>query len=211
MVCVILFYFLFNESFVFIFFGGTALFWFMVLLTAPFHIQYLIENWDTKLIVDGDGQTVSIEKNKQTVTYNVQDLRIERHLLGHHKPGREKSARPIPFDYYGYVKIKTKDKAVFYITSLMTDPFDFPLPIDETVYGFTFINKTELIISEKRKQVKFIKEQKIEEYIEKFNKLSDETLIEKMSNFKRYEIEAVEAAKCILNERQKTTAAARKI
>jgi hypothetical protein len=158
-----------------IFLIGTSVFWLMVLVTIPFHIQYLTENWNTILWIDNERQTVTIEDKSGSFSYNVQDIRTERYLVGHHKPGMIKSYKPIPFDYYGYVKIRTKDKKVFYITSLMIDPFNFPLPISETKYGFPFINKTEPTIADKRKRIEVTKKRKIEEYSERFSKLSNDT------------------------------------
>jgi hypothetical protein len=190
-----------------IFLIGTSVFWLTVLMTTPFHIQYLLENWDTRLSVDKERQTVTIEDKSGVFTYDFQEVRTERHLVGHHKPGMIKSYKPVPFDYYGYVKIKTKDRKVFYITSLMTDPFDFPIPINETKYGFPFISKNEQTIDEKRKEIEFNREKKIEKYIERFSKLSNETLLEKVNDSKRYEVEAIEAAKYLIRERQKITTA----
>jgi hypothetical protein len=182
--------------------------WFVVILpTVIFHSQYLLENWNTKMTIDQSNRTVEIDNGGGTCKYAFEDLKNERHLLGRYRPDRMKNWQPIPFDYYGYVKIKTKDNKVFYITSLMTDPFDFPLPISETKYRFPFINKTEYIFDDKRKQIEFTKNRKIEEYIERFSKLSNDTLLEKVNNSKKYEIEAVEAAEYLLSERQKITTA----
>jgi hypothetical protein len=206
-------YFMFHNEFNWwtIFLVGPSLLWFAVLITAPLHIQYLTENWNTKLWIDNERQMVTIEDKSGSFSYSVQDLKTERYVGAQHKPGMIKSGKPIPFDYYGYVKIRTKDRKVFYITSLMTDPFDFPLPISEAKYGLTFINKTDLTIADKRKQIEFTKNQKIEEYIERFSKLSNDTLHEKVNNSKRYEIEAVRAAEYVLSERQKVATANTKL
>lgn len=177
----------------------------MVVMTMPFHIQYLIENWDTRLIIDIKEQVVTIEEKNYSYTCKFEDLRTERYLGGHHKPGRIKSFEPIPFDYYGYVKIRTKDERFFYITSLMTDPFDFPLPISHTKYGFPIINKRERTMAEKRRHITFTKRQKTEEYIERFSMLPQDILLEKVNNAKRYEIEAVKAAEFVLDQRKKIT------
>jgi hypothetical protein len=191
-------YFIFHSVFNWwiILLVGTSLFWTAVLVTAPLHLQYLIENWSTRLYIDNEAQIVTIENESGSFTYTFQETKTERHLGGHHKPGMIKSFTPVPFDYYGYVKIQTRDGKSFYITSLMTDPFDFPLPISETRYWLPFINKSEHTLADTQKQ-------KIDEYIERFSSLSNDTLLKKVSNTKRYEIEAVKAAEYLLRERQK--------
>jgi hypothetical protein len=70
-----------------IFLIGTSVFWLMVLMTIPFHIQYLAENWNTKLCIDNERLTATIEDKSGSFTYNLKDIRTERYLVGHHKPG----------------------------------------------------------------------------------------------------------------------------
>lgn len=184
---------------------GTLPIWLAVLMLMPFYIQYLNENWNTILSIDTEKQAITIEDKSGSFTYAVQDVRIIRYLVKHHKPGMIKSYDPVPFDYYGYFKISAAGKKVFYITSLMVDPFDFPLPFQETKYGFPYINKSEPTVHDRRRQIEFTRQQKVEEYVERFSKLSDDTLREKVSNPKRYEVEAVEAAEYLLGQRQKVT------
>jgi hypothetical protein len=184
---------------------GSFSIWLAIVMLAPFHIQYLAENWNTTLCVDTEKQTVTIEDKTGSYIYSFHDIKIVRYLIRHHKPGMIKSYDPVPFDYYGYLKINAPDKKIFYITSLMIDPFDFQLPITETKYGVPFINKTEPTVADKRRQIEFTKKHKVEEYVERFSKLSDDTLREKINNPKRYEVEAVEAANNVLNRRRKVT------
>src|SRR5436190_174322 len=96
----------------------------------PFHLQYLLINWTTTLIVDKKLGELEIRDKGKIYKYKFSNIETERKLLGHYRPDRTKSWTPIPFDYYGYVKIKTVDKREFIITSLMADPFDFPLAVD---------------------------------------------------------------------------------
>src|SRR5688572_11142018 len=79
------------------------LFWLVtsVAMTLPFHIQYLVTNWDTKLIIDNESKTLEIIQSGTSYKYRFSDLTIYRHILGHYRPDRKKSWTPIPFDYYG--------------------------------------------------------------------------------------------------------------
>lgn len=123
--------------------------------------------------------------NGQTVdSFKFSDIAIQRHILGHYKPGRKKSWTPIPFDYYGYINIKTNDDRNFTITSLIANPFKFPLKIDSTIYRFPFI-KTEIT----KKDLEVIKALKIEEterrinyFIKNFSSISKEELEMKLKN-----------------------------
>jgi hypothetical protein len=181
------------------------LFWSVtsVLFLMPFHIQYLMRNWDTKLIIDNELKTIEIQENRQTFKYKFSDISTERHLLGHH---RTKSYQPIPFDYYGYVKIKTADKKCFIVTSLMADPFKFPLKIDSTKYRLTFIER-DIPEEEIKRRNDQIREQKINEFRESFDKLTDDKLIYKLENRDKFDKEAIIAAERIMEQRRKITTA----
>jgi len=119
------------------------LFWLVtsVGMSLPFHINYLKTNWRTKLIVDNHAKTIRIIKSGQVFNYNFSEIKITRFILGHYRPDRTKSWTPIPFDYYGYLKIETDDNKTHYLTSLMLDPFNSPLPINNTEYEFPIIWK----------------------------------------------------------------------
>lgn len=117
------------------------LFWLVtsVAMTLPFHINYLLANRQTKLIVDDNLKTIKLIQSRQEYNYKISDIKVTRHILGHYRPDRTKSWTPIPFDYYGYLQIRTKDNREVYLTSLMLDPFKPPLPVDKTEYGFPII------------------------------------------------------------------------
>jgi hypothetical protein len=184
------------------------LFWLIVAVVPAllFHLPYLSENRRTKMTIDQVAKKIEIEKDGIVHKYNFDELKTERHLLGHYRPYRQKSYQPIPFDYYGYVKIKTYDKKNFIITSLMADPFDFPLTIDSTKYRFPFI-ETEISEDKIKRRNKQYREEKINEFIETFEKLADENLIYKIENQDKFEKEAVEAAARIMERRKKITTA----
>lgn len=121
------------------------IFWLVtsVALVLPFHIQYFITNWGTKLTVDKELKTIKITQSGTTNDLKFSDFKVYRHILGHHKPGRTKSWTPIPFDHYGYIEIITNDNKKLFLTSLMIDPFNFPLTIEKTEYRFPFIKGLE--------------------------------------------------------------------
>jgi hypothetical protein len=118
-----------------------VLFWIVTSVgtSLPLHINYLKTNWRTKLIVDSHTKTIRLIKSDQVFDYNFSQIRTTRFILGHYRPDRNKSWTPIPFDYYGYLQIETGDNQIHYLTSLMLDPFNPPLPINKTEYEFPFI------------------------------------------------------------------------
>ena len=119
------------------------LFWLVtsVASTIPFQINYLLANWGTKLLVDNEAETIKLIVSGQVYSYKFSDIEVTRHILGHYRPDRTKSWTPIPFDYYGYLQVNTNDNRVTYLTSLMLDPFEPPLPVDKTEYRFPIIKR----------------------------------------------------------------------
>ena len=182
------------------------IFWLLTSFTMilPFHIQYLIKNWNTKLIINETAEKIEIYIGKTVNIFKFSEIETQRHILGHYKPGRHKSWTPIPFDYYGYVNIKTNDDRNFAITSLIADPFKFPLKIDSTIYGFPFIKK-EIT----KKDIESIKATKTEEterrinyFIENFKSISIEELKKKLENEKVLDKNAKIAIERILESKK---------
>ena len=120
------------------------LFWLItsVGFVLPFHVNYLIANWQTKLIIDANLKTIRLIESGQIYDFKFSNIKVTRHILGYYRPDRTKSWTPIPFDYYGYLVISTDDNKEIYLTSLMLDPFKPPLPVNRTEYGFPVILKT---------------------------------------------------------------------
>ena len=173
-------------------------------MILPFHIQFLIKNWNTKLIINEAEEKIEIHIGKKVNIYNFSEIETQRHILGHYKPGRQKSWTPIPFDYYGYVNIKTNDDRNFAITSLIADPFKFPLKIDYTIYGFPFIKKQIT-----KKDIETLKMEKAEEterrinfFIENFKSSSREELRKKLENEKVLDKNAKIAIERILESKK---------
>ena len=110
-------------------------------MTLPFHLNYLLANWKTRLIVDNTSKTIRVIESGNSSEYNFSDIQVTRYIGGHYRPDRTKSWMAIPFDYYGYLKITTIDNKEIYLTSLMLDPFKPPLQVNKTEYGFTIIWK----------------------------------------------------------------------
>lgn len=113
-------------------------------LALPFHINYLSVNWNTKLIIDENLKAIQIIEGNDIYSYALNEIIVTRHILPHYRPDRTKSWIPIPCDYYGYLTINAIDKKVFYITSLMLDPFESPLPVNRTEYDVPIISKQKL-------------------------------------------------------------------
>lgn len=176
-----------------------ALLFFLTLFTLmvlPFHIQYLIKNWKTKLIIDFRLKTIKIIDGDITSEFNISEISTERILAG-------QSSYKNPIKNYGFVRIKTKQNKSFIITSLMANPLRFPLKIDKTIIALPFIKKeyTETEIDELILQKKENEEHKINIFINSFRQLSNEELKSKIENKEALVKEAVIAAERVLKER----------
>jgi len=165
-------------------------------MVLPFHIQYLIKNWKTKLIIDFNSKTIIITEGIKTSEFKISEISTERIIVN-------KSAYKTPFKNYGFVRIKTKQNEIFIITSLMANPLNFPLKIEETKYWFPLIKKEitkseleDLIVEKKESQ-----ERRIKVFIKTFENLSTEELNHKIENKKELQSEAIIAVERLLKER----------
>lgn len=105
-------------------------------LTLPIHINYLINNRGTRLIIDDKSDVIKVVHSGKEREYLISDIEITRYIGAQHKTG---SYIPIPFNYYGYLRVRTMDNHYFYLTSLMIDPFKPPIPIHKTYYCLPII------------------------------------------------------------------------
>lgn len=162
----------------------------------PFHIQYLIRNWKTRLIVDYNTKKIQIVHGKTTSEFSISEIVTER-IIGH------QDAWKSPLKYYGFVRIKTIQNDEFIITSLMTDPFKFPLKIDNTKYCLPYIKKSltnaefeDLILEKKESE-----ERRIRIFINSLKNHSIKELDSMLENKKDLQIEAIIAAERIIKEK----------
>jgi len=165
-------------------------------MVLPFHIQYLITNWKTRLIIDSNSKTIKITDGNKMSEFNMSEISTERIIV-------HQSAYKTPFKNYGFVRIKTRQNEVFIITSLMANPLKFPLKIDQTKYWFPFIKKEitkseleDLILEKKESE-----ERRIKIFTKSFENLSTEELNYKIENKKELQSEAITAVKRLLKER----------
>ncbi len=166
-------------------------------MVLPFHIQYLFTNWKTRLIIDYHSKKIQIIQGNKTSVFNISEISTER-IIGH------QNAWKSPFKYYGFIRIQTKNNEEYIITSLMTNPFKFPLKIDNTKYSLPYIKKSltnaeleDLILEKKESE-----ERRIRIFINSFKNLSIKELDSMLENKKDLQIEAIIAAERIINERK---------
>jgi hypothetical protein len=173
-----------------------------VLIAIPLHAEYLSRNWNTLFSVDIDSKTVEIHENGERFVFQFSEIRTERHLLKMHNPALEhyKGGRPIAIEYYGYVRVITPNDKEFFITSLMADPFNFPLHIDSTIYRVPSID--DKISKDSRiKKTEQWSDLKVNKFVEEFDALTTEELIYKLENKSKYTKDAIEATQRILQKR----------
>lgn len=165
-------------------------------MALPFHIQYLFTNWNTRLVIDFNSKKIQIIQGNKTSVFNISEIVTER-IIGHQDSYKN------PLKYYGFVRIKTKQNEMFIISSLMANPFKFPLKIDSTKYCLPYIKKNysaaelEILTLEEKEA----KERRINIFTNSFENLSTKELIYKIENKKEFQIEAITAAERIIKER----------
>ena len=186
----------FQQSFSSAFYTLLIFFTFFTSMVLPFHIQYLIKNWKTKLIIDFKLEKIIIKKGDIIKEFRISEIHIDRIIA-------DQTAYKNPIKNYGFIRIKTKNES-FIITSLMANPLKFPLKIDNTIIALPFIKKEyteqekEALIIEKNEN----EERKINIFINSFRELSNEELNYKISKNILVK-EAVIAVERILKERNK--------
>ena len=178
------------------------LFWFIlnVLLLLPIHIYYLLKNWNTKLIIFPDSNKIEIVENNIKYEFDLDKIYTERVIAAFHRDGFITGI--VPFLYYGFVRINTQSKS-FLITSLMANPFDFPIPINRTKYGYTTARRyfTNEEIKQRQSESENLKENRVKFFIESFKDLDSEELKYKLETSELFCEEALTAAKRILDSR----------
>jgi hypothetical protein len=98
------------------------------------HLTYLINNWNTILIVNQDQNEFTIKTNAKYFTYKYENIQETELNLGiYYKNQIDNRGRKIaPWTNYGYLKLKLNDGNVFIFTSLMIDLEKMPFPISIT-------------------------------------------------------------------------------
>ena len=181
----------FNLNSALLIFLFSALFFLGMVL--PFHIQYLYQNWNTKLIIDSNSQIIQIKERSQNFECNLSEIIVERVIC-------HQSSYKTPFKNYGFLRIITKQNQNFVITSLMIEPLKIPLKINETKYRIPFI-KTELSKAELAELIldqNQIKTNKIAIFTKSFEDYSSEKLTFMLENRKTLQSEAIIAIEKIL-------------
>lgn len=180
--------------------------YYLVLFLPAFylHLTYFIDNRGTQLMMSELG--IWIKDVRGEFNYRHEDIEKTELNLGIYFKGRidNKRRRVAPWTNYGYLKLKFKDGKEFYLTSLMIDLDKQPFPVNSTRFRFVpYIDKNETQYRSIKAHNKRIQQDKIAEYEERFNDLTDDKLLEKITNPKRYELEARKAAENIIGRRTK--------
>ena len=160
------------------------------------------------MTVDNYSKRISITEQNEATTFSFDDIHfVEQHLGIYYKNKIDNRGRwTTAWTNYGYLKLKLKNGKTFFLSSLMLDLFNPPMTITQTKYRFIpFFDKQEISIEEKRKWIEDDRQEKVNNYMEKFADLSIETLQEKVNNPDRYEPEAVTASNKLLELKSNDT------
>ncbi len=100
------------------------------------HLTYVINNWNTILIINQGQNEFSIKTNAKYFTYKYEDIQQTELNLGiYFKNQVDNRGRKIaPWTNYGYLKLKLNDGNEFIFTSLMIDLEKIPFPISITKF-----------------------------------------------------------------------------
>ncbi len=166
------------------------------------HISYYFENRKTRLEINADINSFTIQNDKGEILLNSENVEevIQVIYSDYRHPKSQQNWQPMAWRNYGYLKVISKDDKVFLLTSLMLDPLNPPIKPSKTEFSFIpFLDKSiekELT----QKEIANLQRLKIEAYKEKFQYLSEEELQSKqvINGFVK---EAVIAAEEILKER----------
>ena len=154
------------------------------LLSIPallIHLKYYKENKGLIVEIDKAQNEIVFNQNGEINKYNIDNLvLIEKKI---HKDFRLKKWHqnwfPMPWNYYGFIRIETLDKKTFNLTSLMFDIEKPPLKENSIKYCiFSFFDKSlETIEKEKLERQEF-QEREVKRFKEKYANYSSYQLKE---------------------------------
>ena len=143
-----------------------------------------MNNLGTILTVGKSQNEVRIKTNEGEFKYRHEDIEKSELNLGIYYKNRidNRGRWTTPWTNYGYLKLKFKEGKEFFLTSLMLDVDKLPFPVTTTRFRFApYIDKNQIEYKDIRAYSERLKQEKIAEYQERFNSLSDEKLVEKIN------------------------------
>lgn len=178
---------------------------FLFLPVFILHITYFIKNRGTVLIIDSESFT--IEEKGRECKYYLRDIKkIRKSIFSDYRHSKEqRNWFPAPWRKYGYLRIVTEDDKTYFLTSLMIDPINPPLEVNEIKYHiFPLLDEPqEDLISEKESRLKQ-KKLTIANYKRKFSDFTEDQLKKKTVE-NGFVKEAEMAASELLNEKYTAT------
>jgi len=167
------------------------------------HLNYYVDNRNILLKVDPNSKRFSVKEKDSISNFPFSDIHlVEQHLGIYYKNKIDRRGRwTLPWSGYGYLKVELRNGRTYFFSSLMLNAEIPPLPISKTVYRFfPVIRRRTMSVLEKENRKVVERQEKFNNYLEQFGKLSREALQEKVDNEKRYEPEAVAAARKLLGD-----------
>jgi hypothetical protein len=178
------------------------------------HVAYFFQNRRWVLIVDESRNKIRIQIEDIVTEYTfeqVANCELNRGIHYKHKmyadyklPIPSNGYWPMPWMEYGYLRVRFTDGRDFIFTSLMLDLTSSVLPAKTTRFRFIpYIQKNQPGYRDFKENLEEIKRGKILEYQQRFQKLPEEKLLEKINNPQVFEYEARVAASRIIAERKR--------
>jgi hypothetical protein len=167
-------------------------------------IMFYSINKNTVLNIDKVNGKILIQDKQKTIEHEISDItHIDRVVSIYYKNKIDNRARwPAPWTGYGFVRLTFDNGEKYIITSLILDPFEFPLEINNTHYKlFPDVNTENINKQDKEEVIHEQKRQMIEFFKVRFDRLDEQGLKNKIKEKENLVDEAKIAIEQIIKER----------
>ena len=168
------------------------------------YLNYYFENKNTSFTLDSGSNKITITQNGITKEYDKIDIKESKYHLGiYYKNEIDKAGRiPMLVSDFGYWDLKFENGDRYYLSNILHDFIHDEPFFKDTKYRFrmfTYINKSDFKEATELKQVQ--EKNAVEKFTEKFESKTESELNEILGNEKKYQKEAIEAAKIVLRNK----------
>jgi hypothetical protein len=161
------------------------------------HLTYYLDNFRLIVEIDESRDEIIFNKRDKNYRYKISELiKVERNIQKDFKfPKWQQNWIPIPWRYYGFIRIETPDQNTFNITSLMIDIVNTPINSRTTRYRILpFLEESLKEKIKKEQKTTDLIDRRIQYFKGKFENYSTQQLDE-ILNSGDFQEEAMIAAK----------------
>ncbi|TYP74998.1 hypothetical protein BD809_10360 [Aquimarina intermedia] len=193
--------FILDEQLLWIFIGVIAV---MNIPSILIYLNYYLQNRKTKFTLDTELKRISITHNGITKQYGNDEIeKSTYHLAIYYKNAIDRAGRmPMMISDFGYWDLQFKNGDRYYMTNILHNFIHDTPKVYNTKYRFRFFP---FIIKADPKEALKLKEQRektqTEKFVKQFKNKTDTQLNEILKNERKYQREAVEAARILLGKK----------